>query len=330
MIFTTKKQQIENLYIDILRRPADASGLKNYLSSNLSIEQIEQALLDSSEYKHVVKTTINDTNILLDVSKQILPGAHKFIDTDNEKAFSVARKHLGEHWVWQKTDIEYNVNELGYRMKEFDDIDWSNYIALFGCSYGAGIGLPYQETYGMRISKDIGADFVNGSVPGCSNDVIFTNVSRLLNSNKPLPRMMIIAWTSMSRVTYWHKGRPETYRVNRILNPWNRSYVNYLEMEREWGYMLLEKKRWIDAVCNRLSIPVLHITSFLGYEFTDDIHKFIYDEEQTAVNINNVEYLNRNVARDVHIRGKHGHPGLSLQDNIYNFWCDNKHRYGFQ
>lgn len=46
-----RRQQIQDLYLSLLQRNADESGLNHYLNSNLSIDQIKMQLLNSVEYK---------------------------------------------------------------------------------------------------------------------------------------------------------------------------------------------------------------------------------------------------------------------------------------
>jgi FkbM family methyltransferase len=62
-ITTTRKQsEISDLYLEILERETDEGGLIHYTNSDLSVEQIRQALLNSDEYlcKHK-KTTFDST-----------------------------------------------------------------------------------------------------------------------------------------------------------------------------------------------------------------------------------------------------------------------------
>ena len=45
-----RKEQIENLYKSVLQRDADDGGLKHYMESSLSLEEIEEAFKNSLEY----------------------------------------------------------------------------------------------------------------------------------------------------------------------------------------------------------------------------------------------------------------------------------------
>ena len=50
-----RKKAIKELYLSILNREADSSGLNHYLNSNYSIDVIENILLNSEEYKNKPK-----------------------------------------------------------------------------------------------------------------------------------------------------------------------------------------------------------------------------------------------------------------------------------
>ena len=47
----TREEQIDSYYKIYLGRPADKNGMKNYLNTNLTMEQIKHALKNSQEYK---------------------------------------------------------------------------------------------------------------------------------------------------------------------------------------------------------------------------------------------------------------------------------------
>jgi len=47
-----REQQVQQLYRDVLKREADLKGLKHYVDSNLSINEIKYILLNSEEYKN--------------------------------------------------------------------------------------------------------------------------------------------------------------------------------------------------------------------------------------------------------------------------------------
>ncbi len=82
-------------------------------------------------------------------------------------------------------------------MKEFNNIDYNNCMAVFGCSHTVGIGINNEDTWSYRIAKDKGLDLINAAVPGGSNNLMVINLVRLLKTVKP--KYIVMSWTSLLR-----------------------------------------------------------------------------------------------------------------------------------
>jgi hypothetical protein len=251
-----------------------------------------------------------------------------YYDTDTEEVAERARNRFGPAWVWTDRKFTYDLNSLGYRMKELDDVDWSNYMAVFGCSFTAGVGLPLEETFSYKISNSLNLDLVNAGIPGGSNDMILANLVRML-SLKQTPKLVIINWTSLSRKSYIYNGSRQLYGAVNNHNEWKKTYDNYIENNRQWVFEFIELKTHINTLCKLANIPVWHITNFKGYDFDPSIDKFIHDEVAIGNSIDNIDYLNNFAARDFCVNNKHAHPGIALQDAIYKEWHNKKHNLRF-
>lgn len=324
MLSFFRKKQIEDLYLSVLDRPADPGGLQSYLESHATVEQIEQSMRASEEYIRLVASRINYSDCLIP-SPRDLPksGIFKFWDLDSQENFNKAKQKFGDAWTWSNRDIDYSINSLGYRMKDVDQIDWDNYMAVLGCSITAGIGLPLEETFAYRISQSLGLDLVNAGLPGGSNNLIVANLTRLLASKNP-PKLVIINWTGISRKFYWNNGKPELYQVSLMNNMWRKSYENHIENSAQWCFEFLELKQQVDTLCKLANIPCWQFTNFTGYDFTDSIDKIIYNEPETVAHENDITYLNQYAARDFNIDKKHHHPGINLQDRIVATWNEKR------
>jgi hypothetical protein len=328
-MFTSRKTHIENIYRKVLGREVDSEGLNHYLNSKHSIDDIENIIYDSLEYYQRIFELADINHPLIDMPRNLPKDTTvKFYDIDTEVIVDEAKKKFGSSWRWTDVDITYSLNSLGYRMKEFDKVDWSNYMAVFGCSFTAGVGLPLEETFSYKISNTLKLDLVNAGIPGGSNDLILANIVRLLNSNK-LPKLIIVNWTSLSRKSYLYDGKRQLYGAVNNHSDWKKSYDNYIENNRQWVFEFIEIKNHVDALCKLLNIPIWHITSFKGYDFYPCIDKFIHDEPSIVSNSNNIEYLNKYVARDFCVNTCHCHPGIQLQNEIYNGWMTIKNNFGF-
>jgi hypothetical protein len=330
MLFRGHGSKIQNLYRQLLDRPASDNEINLY--SNLTLGQIQECITESAEYKNLIISKIGNSSCLIDMPRELPKNTRlDYYDSDTEKIFNNARNVFGTKWRWANTEIKYNLNSLGYRMKEFDKVDWSNYIAVLGCSYGVGVGLPLNETYAHKISDKLNLDLVNASIPGGNNDLILSNASRLL-LNKTPPKLMIVSWSSLSRKTYWHRGKPLLYGYDvkkKSSDVWAASHNNYLQNHREWVYEFNEKKLYLDTLCKLAEVKIFHMTNFYGYEFSDSIAKIVYDNEEVHEKIYDIEYVNAHVARDLDIEHRCGHPGVSLQQKICEYWDNVKYEYGF-
>lgn len=64
-------------------------------------------------------------------------------------------------------DIEYSLNNFGYRSPDFNKED-KNVLLALGCSHTYGIGLPKEYTWPYLLSKEIGAKESTLGIPGHS------------------------------------------------------------------------------------------------------------------------------------------------------------------
>jgi hypothetical protein len=330
----SKKKQINALYNRILERDADETGLSSYYNSNLSLEEIENELYNSHEYLTLSESRLNPSNPLIDSPRNLPRNTTvDFWCTDSEELFNKNKVILGEKWIWSNAKIKYEINSLGYRMKQFDDVDWSNYMVSLGCSFCVGIGLPLEDTYSYRISKELDLDLVNGGISGGNNELMLMNVSRLL-ANKTPPKLITISWSSLSRKTFWGNGRPLLYGLAdspeflginvinfKAASLWGDAYHAYNTNYRYWKYDFLETKRQVDTLCKLANVPVWHFTNFGGYDFTESVTKILHSDEAPVCE-SNIDYFNEHIARDYH-------PGLNLQNRVCDEWNRIKKDFGF-
>jgi hypothetical protein len=88
---------------------------------------------------------------------------------------------------YKTDDIEYHINEYGYRVDPKVDDNNSNIIACFGCSNTFGIGLPLRETWVSTLSNNLNNNYItkNYGVSGASNDTIARLIFNYTLNNKP-------------------------------------------------------------------------------------------------------------------------------------------------
>jgi hypothetical protein len=298
-----KVQQICKIYNDILFRDPTSKEIRHCLD-NFDIGTIKHNLLNSEERYSILNI---DNSILLDLPRNLVRDTTvKFWDTDTEERYLQLKNSFGDSWFWANKEIKYEINSLGYRMKEFDNIDYDNCMAVFGCSHTVGIGINNEDTWSYRIAKDKGLDLINAAVPGGSNNLMVINLVRLVKTIKP--KYIVMSWTSMLRKSFWKNGNVVMWGQSFDFDEektWKSSYNNYMENieQQQWEFKSL--KDTVDLICKIDGISVWHITMWDEYSFDNTIDKFIWHQPNTAI---------KETARDG------WHPSIELNNKIYNSW----------
>ena len=99
-------------------------------------------------------------------------------------------------------DYMYTRNSEGYRCAEFSSINWSNSIAVFGCSEVFGVSVPEDQTLPHHLSLLFGRPCINLGIPGASNRTIGLCVQRMYRRFGVT--CGIILWTVPMRYRYWN------------------------------------------------------------------------------------------------------------------------------
>jgi hypothetical protein len=204
--------------------------------------------------------------------------------------------------------------------KELDEVDLSNYIAFFGCSFTVGIGLPLTYTFAYKSANQLNVDYVNGAVSGSSCDYAFHNIVKLISTAKIKPKAIIINWPEITRTFYWKNNTMEFYLVNADLGSyyWKNAYRAFL-MEESHLYNRFEFIRsTVKLLCSAFNIRLFEFTTYQSdlktflKKYPDIGFTHIVDQEN-KLDPTSVEYLNNFSARDVLTKnGSHYgyHPGI--------------------
>ena len=182
-----------------------------------------------------------------------------------------------------RTDgIQYNFNSLGYRTKEFSEIDWANSIAVFGGSDVLGEGIVEEETLTAKLQAKTGLFAVNMGIGGASMQRNL-NDSLLVAINYPAPKAIVYIWPIHYRTT--------NYTENKIINngPWNWdepdnfmkpwiheegtnavacALFNYMSSKHIWRNTKCYSASFFKPVASILEIPALEILD----KCKDNIH----------------------------------------------------------
>lgn len=141
----------------------------------------------------------------------------KFASTDTKQLYKKNYKKAGKSWFWRDYPVTYTCNSQKYRCPEFDTIDWSENIVMFGCSYTFGVGVSDEQTIASQLTS-LGWPTINLGQPGTGPDYQWAN-SIILKEHKIKPKAVIYFWPDPGRVCQWFKkGNPEEYR---LFGSWN-------------------------------------------------------------------------------------------------------------
>jgi hypothetical protein len=137
-----------------------------------------------------------------------------WVGTDTEERFQQNLKSQPLDWPWRNQTITYRLNSQNYRAPEWDTIDWSNSIVMFGCSQVFGVGVNEDQTLGHYLSQLLNKPVINLGIPGGSIMALWINTEKLLNYGIN-PLAVIYNWPSANRSVELIGNKK-----NRTAGPW--------------------------------------------------------------------------------------------------------------
>jgi len=152
-----------------------------------------------NDFDSIMKLTSNKT--ILDFKNSSYT-TWQFSGLDNELFFSANSKKI-ENWYYNTHSVNYTLNSFGYRTKNFDEIDWSNSIVMFGCSFVFGVGVDDHHTIPFLLEQEINIPVINMGV-GASSSMFHVHNASILRNNYPSPKAIILGIPKLSRHFYYH------------------------------------------------------------------------------------------------------------------------------
>ena len=151
-----------------------------------------------------------------------------YFASDTRENYQNNLKKQPKHWHYRNKKIYYKHNSQGYRTKEFDEIDWSKSIVVFGCSIVYGVGLAEDETVCYHLEQITGKPVVNLGAPGSS--IAFSTYNQVaLHEINPEPLAVVNVWTAPERTTYFEKNQAID------VGPWNSLEHRFQKMFTIWA-----------------------------------------------------------------------------------------------
>jgi hypothetical protein len=155
-----------------------------------------------------------------------------------EKDFKKNLKKQSSDWIYRFKKIIYRNNNLGFRSKPFDQVNWEESIVVLGCSNVYGTGLAEEDTVSNKLEEILKIPTINLGVPASAVDLSCWN-SLILHEKNYRPRAVVQIWSDLARYTD---------KFGNILRPFgagSNSYISELDWtERSKFYIMSDRALW--------------------------------------------------------------------------------------
>lgn len=202
--------------------------------------------------------------------------------------------------------VYYKLNTHGYRCKDFNDIDWDNFILFLGCSNTFGQGVPENFLASSLLEDNLKIDCVNLGVPGGSN-MLMSDIALHLAERKIFPKLAVIGWSTHNRTYDIIDSQIENLGIWSI--SWYSSKYNFSKnFYKEW-IMNHERTLYQSRLAQRQIRQYFKDIKILEYTYQADI-----------ANDMNCFYVNHNK----HSRARDGyHESHKYHKDIYDWIITN-------
>ena len=229
-------------------------------------------------------------------NKEFLPAANHFVRPrfyDSEELFAENLKTQPEDWYYRTNPVNYTLNLQGYRTQEFDTIDWSNSVVMFGCSQMFGVGVDDKDTLASQLSKLINKPVINMGVIGSSMMFAFHN-SIILKEICSKPLAVINMWTNCDRAVFYGDTIQHCGVWNYESLPYTKVWMDNLNHSNTHAYFIstASKHLWEN-------------TKY--YEFT------LFDETAKVTNCDLPGFIDCDYARDLSHQGRNTYRTLAFR-----------------
>lgn len=143
------------------------------------------------------------------------------------KEFKKILKRSPPDWIYRTKKITYINNDLGFRERPFELVDWNNSIVILGCSHVYGHAHAEEDTAVRVLEKQINMPVINLGVPGGSVELAFYN-SLILYNIGVKPKAIIQIWSELNRYSNFVEGEVDTMYNCRS---WNKTYIHQIDWE---------------------------------------------------------------------------------------------------
>lgn len=214
------------------------------------------------------------------------PGVFNFESIDTVENYMQKCMVLGDKYEYKDKTLNYTLNSQGYRAKEFTDVDWSNSVLFFGCSWVFGVGVDDSDTLTDIFTQQTGIDAVNLGMPSVSNWFTVKNCE-ILHQHNVKPKAVVNFMTYPIRHTIFQDNNTQKHIGKWATDRELAMFELFSEDDTSPNYYSAFCKRLIDSY---FECPVLHYSvdpynaEFLDLPFLIDIvgSDFFWDIKNRA------------------------------------------------
>jgi len=124
-----------------------------------------------------------------------------FILDAEKNAYMESLKNFSLNYHYRHKKMSYKMNYLGYRTKNFNDIDQNNFFISLGCSFTEGVGIAEDEIWCNQLSQNLGIDCFNLGKGGSGCELVYLNSFCFLKNSPVKPKFVVIQWPSYARIS---------------------------------------------------------------------------------------------------------------------------------
>lgn len=144
-------------------------------------------------------------------------GVHHYYNTDTLELLQANKLTQSSDWPYHSKGVTYTFNSQGYRTWEFDRIDWSRSVIIFGCSITLGVGLTDDATISSQLARIVTRPIINLGIAGGSPMHMWALTTQL-SQQGITPKACVYLWPGVNRLVQFHGDR-----YHSTLGPWDTS-----------------------------------------------------------------------------------------------------------
>lgn len=170
-------------------------------------------------------------NLLTSEQKNFKNKCFDFLKSDNPFATKDIK------W-FDSFNLNYKINNLGFRDIDIDVKNLNNRIFVIGDSMTLGLGLPYEQTWPVQLEKLIDKDIIKIAWQSVSNDWMIKVFDIIKNFN---PTDIFIQFTLIQRKTVFNEDHVEHYELDEdIFNNKNFEKNFIAKFDQQLDYIIKE------------------------------------------------------------------------------------------